>query len=278
MIRRTAGDDFLLITQSDHAAAARQLAEHFGNLRFTKPTPGSPVLLAIGLHDAGWPLHDDQPTLNDRNLPLDVFEVPRQIALPVWTASADRAEAVDPYAGLLVSLHQLSLSIHASSPMAEKHEKFDVRKMHDQFEINKFQHREVERQEQLRMQMGFPMDVPLKHGLAEAGMSAKDDQLRFDFKLLQAMDLLSLCVCCSRLPQTETREVLRSPADNPVKLSLRKSVAGVLRVDRWPFDEKRIELQVPCRRVPGRPFSSVEAFRKFYADAAVESLTVRLEK
>jgi hypothetical protein len=45
----------------------------------------------IELHDCGWPLHDERPTLNEAGLPLDVFESPRAIALEVWQASAERA-------------------------------------------------------------------------------------------------------------------------------------------------------------------------------------------
>jgi hypothetical protein len=277
MIRRNAGDDFLLITQMDHATLAQQLGMHFGNAKFARPKATSTVLEAIRLHDAGWPLHDDAPTLNDRQLPLDVFEVPRGIALAVWSASSDRAESVDPYAGLLVSLHSLSLSIHVTPPVVSKQPVFDVRKMHDQFAVNKFQHREVERQELLRQKLGMSTRVPLKHGLAEARASAADDRLRFDFKLLQAMDLISLSLCCSKLPMGETNEVLRNPSADPIKLRLSKDVDGVLRVNPWPFDEKRLELRVCCRRVPARRFDSVEEFRKRYLDADVEMLDVRLQ-
>jgi hypothetical protein len=278
MIRRVAGDDFLLITQNEHAAVAQQLGEHFGNSRFERALANSPAMLAIGLHDAGWPLHDDEPTLNDRMVPLDVFETPRRIALPVWTLSADRAEAVDPYAGLLVSLHQLSLSIHATPPPVQKpDEPFDVYKMHEQFAVNKFQHREVERQEKLRSKVGLSTRVPLKHGLAEPGTSEADDQLRFDFRLLQAMDLLSLCVCCAKLPQGETNEVLKRPAADAIKLRIRKDVAGVVGVDPWPFDVKTIELQIPCRRMPGRRFDSLEEFRESYRRANQEILRVQLK-
>ena len=155
MIRRSVGDDFLLISQTDHAVLAGELAGHFGNAKFARPMPLQPVLTAVTMHDQGWPLHDEEPTLNQRGLPLDVFEVPRAIALLVWEASAARAAVVDPYAGLLVSLHSLALSIHAASSSTHKDEKFDVRKMQELFAVNKFQHREVERQEGLRRELGL---------------------------------------------------------------------------------------------------------------------------
>ena len=103
MIRRADGADFLLIAQHDHALLAGTLAEQFGNEYFATPEPRDSVLIAVSQHDCGWPLHDDQPTLNKSDHPLDVFETPQNIALEVWTASVDRAAAKDPYAGLLVA-------------------------------------------------------------------------------------------------------------------------------------------------------------------------------
>ncbi len=275
MIRRPAGDDFLLITQTDHALLSQQLAARFGNRKFA--TAGETAVNAIGLHDAGWPLHDDQPLLNQRGLPLDVFEMPRDLSMPIWAASAERAADADAYAGLLVSLHSLSLSIHSTPRPPQKTDAFDVRHMHEQFAINKFQHREVERQEQLRASLGFSTEIPLKHGLAESGSSAQEDRLLFDFRLLQAMDLLSLGLCCSKLPANETRELLRKPGANPVRLKLFKTVAGVMNVDPWPFESRTIELQVRCRRVPAKVFESVEAFQLRYRNVEGEMLTVRLK-
>src|SRR5687768_18404240 len=95
MIRRQQGDDWLLITQHDHALLAGELAEHFGNEYFARPEPREPALRGVRLHDCGWPLHDDQPTINKDGKPLDVFETTRDIALPVWRSSADQASAAD---------------------------------------------------------------------------------------------------------------------------------------------------------------------------------------
>ncbi len=269
MIRRAADDDFLLIAQTDHAILAQQLACHFGNAKFAPCSSSESMLTAVAMHDQGWPLHDDQPTLNAGGLPLDVFEVPRAIALKVWAESARLAAIADPYAGLLVSLHSLSLSINATQPTPAMHEKFDMQKMHDQFAVNKFQHREVERQEQLRHLLHFNTHIPLKHGVPDARLSPRDDLLRFDFRLLQAMDLLSLCLCCTNLPQGETNDVLPGPTvADAVKLRLWRNPQGVLHVDPWPFDMDRISLSVPAKRVAGRPFESLDSFHNAYRECA----------
>jgi hypothetical protein len=118
------------------------------------------------------------------------------------------------------------------------------------------------------------MNLPLKHGLAEPRASAEDDRIRFDFRLLQAMDLISLCMCCSKLPQGETNDVLKSPTGEPIKLRLRRRPDGVLHIDPWPFDQLRIELSVGARRLPVRKFDSVEEFRSVYQLAPVERVGV----
>ncbi|HSV13871.1 MAG TPA: DUF3891 family protein [Tepidisphaeraceae bacterium] len=276
MIRREVGSDFFLIAQNDHAILAGQLAQHFGNDRFARPEPRESVLTGVRMHDAGWPLHDDEPTLNADHRPLDVFETPRPIGLKVWAASAERAAAVDPYAGLLVSLHSLALSIFATSPSTPgRHERFDVSQLSERFEVNKFQHREVERQEQLRKQLGLPSDLPLTHGLAEPHASADDDRLAFHFRMLQAMDLFSLCVCCTKPPADKTQDVFPKPGATATHLKLRRDEKhNALRVDPWPFDQPRLELSVPYRRVPARAYQGPAELHRQLAAAAAEQLVV----
>jgi hypothetical protein len=274
MIRRETGSAFFLITQEDHARLSGQLAERFGNALFAKPQPREATLTGIRLHDAGWPLHDDEPTLNAAGLPLDVFEVPRAIALKVWSASAERAAAVDPYAGLLVSLHALALSIYATSRASMQQEPFDIDQLAERFEVNKFQHREVERQEQLRRQLGMRTDLPLMHGLAEPNASAEEDQLTGNFRLLQAMDLISLCLCCTQPPANQTHEVQQQPGQTPITLNLGRDADGAVTVDPWPFDQPRLELSVPFRRVAEKAFKDDDELRRAWTTAAVEQLPV----
>jgi hypothetical protein len=276
MIRREAGSDFFLIAQNDHAILAGQLAQHFGNDRFAQPEPRESVLTGVSMHDAGWPLHDDEPTLNADHRPLDVFETPRPIGLKVWAASAERAAAVDPYAGLLVSLHSLALSIFATSASTPgRHEKFDVSQLSERFEVNKFQHREVERQEQLRRQLGLRTDLPLTHGLAEPHASPQDDRLAFHFRMLQAMDLISLCCCCTHPPAEKTQDVFTKPGATATHLKLRRDKQeNAIRVDPWPFDQVRIGLTVPFRRVRARAYVDSADLQQHLAAAATEHLSV----
>lgn len=271
MIRRHVGEEFFLIAQDDHAKLAGQLARHFGNDRFARPEPHEDVIAGVSLHDAGWPLHDDEPTLNPAGLPIDVFESTRPIAFKVWHASADRAYSAGPYADLLVSLHNLSLSVIATTQSAGNHEKFDMSKMTEQFELNKFQHREIERQERLRKELGMATDRPLKFGLAFAGTDETEDRLLFNFRLLQAMDMCSLALCCTTPPAGKTPDLLPRVGGSALQLSLKRD-GNNLMVDPWPFDVERIEVTIPFRRVKATPFATEQEFHSAYAAAPRESL------
>ena len=269
MIRRTDGDDFLLIAQNDHATFSGLLAAHIGNTKFATPSPQA--VAAIAAHDAGWPLHDDDaPKLNDQRFPLHVFETPTPLAVRIWSASVDRAaQQLGPEAGLLVSLHQLGLSDFAiRQPRA--------RNPRDQFELNKFQHRQIERQEEFRRQLRMRTDLPVHLGLAAPGADAAEDLLRFGFRLLVLCDRLSLELCCggtdALFPQIDG--VHPAPGESAITIhtSLRHE-GRTLTVHPWPFDAERITAKVPCRRLRGaEPFASETAFRHAYATAPREEL------
>jgi hypothetical protein len=280
MIRRQMGSDWLLITQHNHARLAGELAAHIGSHLFEKPIPNESFVQGVMLHDCGWPLHDDHPTLNPAGQPLDVFETPPAIALKVWSTSVQNALEVDARAGLLVSLHGLALSITATSSPAEKNRQFDLANPKSRFEINKFQHRQVEVQESLRKRLGLGTDLPLQQGLALESDLPAEQEIIFEFRLLQAMDALSLAICCPEPPVAQVRPVLARPGGRALSLRVSRSEKQVLHVSPWPFNADQIRVEVPFRRLPAKSFSSDEAgteqFQKVYEQVPEERLAATL--
>jgi hypothetical protein len=273
MIRREEQGDFLLIAQHDHALIAGELAEQFGNDSFARPEPRDHALRGVRLHDCGWPLHDDAPIRNKEGKPLDVFETTREIALKVWTASADKASAADPYAGLLVSLHVLSLSVFASTQTSFEHEKFDMGQPADRFAVAKFQQHEIERQENLRAKLGLRTDKPTHHKHPQEVTQKKEDQLTFNFRMLQAMDLISLTACCTKPPSKQTQDVMPRPGAAPLRFALERRGKDVA-VDPWPFDQERIELMIPVCRIEAKTFADDDELHAAMASGSSEVLTV----
>ena len=274
MIRRREGDFDWLITQHDHAAAAARLVEHFGNAKFVRPDRRESLLAAVRLHDHGWA--EVELALDDSHRPLDVLDAPPQLALRAWSISADHATAADPYAGLLVSLHILALSVKAATLRPPPKNASDVAFLSEQFQVNKFLHREIERQEQLRKQLGFRIDLPLTQGLADPRTSPQEDQLAFHLRILQTTDAASLLLCGE--PEDRIRGITLSPAPgvpaSPVKFDY--DLRGKLRMRPWPFDVKQFELQVPGRPIRRQTFGSVDDLRAAYDSSEERAMTVTI--
>ncbi len=276
MIRRDAHNAFDLITQHDHARLSGHLARHFGNHQFALPTPLEPTLRGIELHDCGWPLHDDKPTLSPDGQPLHVFQTPPEIAVKVWSESAERAASADSYAGLLVSLHVLALSRLGSQPASDGQPPAHRHSPQQVFAINKFQHAQIELQESLRHRLGMATDLPLRFGLAEESSDSRELELARNFHLLQAMDQLSLAVCCTAPPVRKSVGIPQKVGSIPVPLHLTLRGDDLL-VDPWPFDVATISCRIPFRRVLMHCYGNDVEFQDLYAAAPIQMLnfTVR---
>jgi hypothetical protein len=269
MIRHRRGNEFLLITQDDHAIASSEMAKHLGNGIFATPIPYQPTLTAIRMHDSGWPLHDSEPTLDSHGFPLHVLECPPRIATRVWSESAIRAAELGDYAGLLVSLHVLHLSARwlASG---------QARTPSEIFELNKFQHRQIEIQEAIRKALEMRTDLPLELGLAGAGRAPDEDLLLVNFSLLRAMDALSLDACCSEPVFQSIDGIFPRPQAVPISIRVHHPAEFTLGIDPWPFNVDRIEIDVSARRVSAKPFASLESFHDAYRSAPIGLCPMRV--
>src|SRR5438105_1168066 len=70
-----------------------------------RPQPYSSCVIAARLHDLIWVPWDEALPRRPDGRPYNFREVPRQAILPYQQRGIDAVEALDPYAGLLVSLH-----------------------------------------------------------------------------------------------------------------------------------------------------------------------------
>lgn len=275
VIRRRVAYEFWLIAQDDHARLAGQLAGAFGNGYYAPPCQGEKTVLGVAMHDAGWPLHDDAPELNDQGLPSDVFETPVERGTAVWEASAARAEAADPYAGLLVSIHvQRLASRFDREPTALSNR--------ERFWLIRFRNDQAQRQMRLRKALGLAVDRPLDHGLALAGDATAaadlgEQRLAHDVRILQAMDLLSLCICCTDPPASEIAPLTISPGGPSRPLRIERRGPSATFVGLWPFRPPALQLRVPYRPVPARTYESAHELRETLSQAPRRSFEVTLQ-
>jgi len=111
MLMRRDGDTLVIVRQTDHMAQVARIAERWGNERFPAPAHREETIRAAGLHDNGWRLWEDHPTLvPETGRPRNLGEIEPSVHAAFYRAGVDAAVAVDPYTGLLVSLHAAVLS------------------------------------------------------------------------------------------------------------------------------------------------------------------------
>jgi hypothetical protein len=269
MIRRRDERGLLLIRQVEHAALSAKLAAAVGNERFASPLPRGEVLRAVELHDAGWPMHDDAPTLNQRAQPTDAFEMPLDLSLRIWSASTEVATAANPYTGLLVSLHGLGLSQRAHPE--------PIQSRTDAFALIKFQHAQIEIQETLRRQLGMNIDIPLRDGMAETGGREEEDLLRHNFHLLEFADQLSLNLCFDqgRFPNLS---LIAHAGEAATQLTVWRRQAGCFVLDPWPLAGQDLQVTAMAVRLPDRKFADEQELRAALAAAERVPLSMTVQR
>lgn len=115
MIRReeTAADGsrrWTLITQTEHARLAGDLARHWGADPFWPVVPSKVMLPAIYRHDDGWRNWDQSPRVDpDAGRPFAFDEIARSDADKIWTQSIGVCEDLGPLAQYLIALHFVQL-------------------------------------------------------------------------------------------------------------------------------------------------------------------------
>ena len=111
------------------------------------------------------------------------------------------------------------------------------------------------------------LDVALKLGLAVKGDLEEEERLRRNYFILQTMDRISLGLCCDELVFKEIEGIVPGMGQRPVTLKFARTSAWAMRVEPWPFDEVRMEIEMPYRELPEKKYTSEEEFREVYEKA-----------
>lgn len=262
MIRRETAHDWLLVTHPDHAALAAVFAEAWGNPRFDAPEPFAPVAYAVRHHDDGWLARDATPHLTAAGKPeaftrdlVGTYAAFEEIDLPsylkVREAATAAVTAVDPAAGVLVSMHTLNLLTEQAdlSTLRPEH-----RPVHAAFVAS-----------QRAAQQATVSRLALTPAFLQRG-----------FEFLQCCDNLSLIVCAGYDQPRALRH--RHPDHNGTlhTLECRPEGPDTWSVRPWPFRGSELSTAVPIRRIPKSATGNLATFRAAFATATIESIPVTL--
>ncbi len=242
----------VLIRQVDHSALSGEFTRHWGNDRFERPEPLESVVLASALHDEGWREPDEQPLFDaQRKAPLHWrnIEVPQHVVL--YGEGIKRVIARDAYAGLLASMHGAGI-------YTRRYGTFQVKMTTIRDEVRSVMDAFVAEQEAAQAALKRTLWSPTQR------RSEFERRLWAQYELMQIWDRLSLFVCLNDLSQPVEDQLGPMPrtTDGPVvDLSVQARGGGLIELDPYPFDVPALNVMVPARLIPDRPYQTPEDLR-----------------
>jgi hypothetical protein len=270
MIRIPTEDGWLLVRHADHARVAGEYARHWGNELFLPPEPLEMILEGVSRHDDAWIGPDAEPNLTASGEPgafsknlVGKYSAFEGIDLAGYLGVRGQATEVvareNPYAATLISMHTVNLltaqaDLSTLDPAGlELHGKFIAGQRQRQLELHEAAREEKEI---------APFVTRTHFGAA--------------FRFLQCCDSLSL-VTCVRYPEAIDLRHPQATSDHCLQ-TIRCTPLGDDRytLAPFPFPGSELKIQVPYRKVTGKTFPSVEAFREAYHAAKVETFEVTL--
>ena len=234
MIVRQEGEGLLLVRQADHALLSGWLAAGWGAAPWQAPEPRYSTIIGARLHDLSWTPFDEELRLRPDGRPYAFFEVERSVSTAFYRRGLAAVEAIDPYAGLLGSLHY---SGFYTSHWGWRHWAKPARL---EEATESFVAHELERQARLRRELGFgPED---------------ERRLACNYFWLQLWDRISLDICrfgFSGFTEDYPAVPLAYAADaRTVRLRIELREEGVCRLDLYPLLQNPYRARIPCVRVP----------------------------
>lgn len=270
MIRNPTSDGWDLILQTDHAEVSATIARHWKNDQFEPPKPFAHVLDAIAHHDDSWKQKDNKPTITDDGEPNafgsdldDAYSVFRGYNLEEYlTARKQVAEASldrDLYAAVLISMHSVDLlTTKTDAAIFTEDEQRTLDKYIDQ---------------QTGRQSEWKQALREQPGISEY---ATEERFERAFKFLQNCDYLSLLVCSGCQSEVQLHHEHPTTDGSSTAIQYKPIDNGRYSCDPWPFDTPELDIQIPCKHVSGKTFSSDSELTNKYADAETKQLAVTL--
>jgi hypothetical protein len=238
VIVREESGHLVLVRQTDHALLSGWLAAAWGAPPWTPPKPYESSVAGARLHDLAWSAFDEALPRRPDGRPYTFHEVSRTITTRLYLHGLDAVEAIDPYAGLLASLHFSGFFTshwdwrRGQEPPAVGGEEGAA--------IDRFVANERTRQRRLRDRLGVD--------------AVRDRELMCGYFWLQLWDRISLDICrrgfdgwSADYPPTP---VCAEPRAEVVRLHVELEPGGVCRLDPYPLLPNPYRARVPAVRVP----------------------------
>jgi hypothetical protein len=259
VIIRGQGGELLLFKQLDHARLAGDFSAAWGG-SFETPGPAASVHLAAARHDEGWRELDEEPLFDvEKRRPLNFLDMEFAGHAEMYARGIHRIIDLDPYAGLLVSMHGAGL--YTGRWGYQPGIRMTRFRPESQLVIDRFVAEQEGLQAELKIQL---WDREERRGDFERRLWAT-------YELIQVWCRLSLYLCMSDLHRPDARQVGMVPrrlaglADTEVTVGSSPG-SGVVVVDPYPFKPETVEASVAYVAIPDRDYASVNEVRSALAD------------
>lgn len=278
MITARVGGRLRVITQVAHQDQCGLLAAAWGNDLFARPEPWEPVVEAVACHDEGWRAWERAPRVRPDGEPQAFTDMDVAEHVGIHRASAAAAAARGDRAELLVGMHGAGLVMRRlgldGEVVALGARPDPVRDLvHDRARAGRA----------IRGRLGEGVDLAAWTWAA--------------YRILQAIDLLSLYLTWRGLPAGESwtlRRVPRVPGDERgVDIAVRPhhpagatagggavEVDGPLAcvLDPWPFAADEVQAPVEARLIDDRPYRDADDLIAALAAAPVRVLPMAVRR
>lgn len=271
MLRLETETGWWLVTHVHHARLAAAFAENWGNEIFCPPEPREQVLMGIRSHDDGWAARDALPQITRQGKPsafsvelvgkYSAFEeIDLEDYLKVREQAVKLIAETDSYAALLVSMHTYNL-------LSERADRSTIAPA-DLPLLDKFL------AEQKLFQNGLYAAVASRPDLTSD--EAAWPRIADHFRLLQAVDCLSLLTCVSYSKETDLLHALSTQNGSSSAVHVFPLNARQFRLKPYPFGVSPLVFQFPARHVTGKTFACAEELQEKASAAEPEMLSVVL--
>ena len=249
MIRRDEGEDWLIVSQIDHAQLAAELAKTWRHCVAASWGISELLFYAVRKHDDGWrdwELHLEIDP--DNGIPRQFTEMRMDVAAGIWTSSIQGCANEHPLAGIWVSRHFCHLAQHSLSSRAD-----------DAADVSAAKHF-LAVQEQCQQHL---------RSLALRDLTSREFETlsELGFRFLRLFDGLSLWFCCAE--QSVPFDV-RCDGQSAQFIPY---ADGQIVIDPYVLTEQPLRLAVPARRIAARTYADNQDLQAALDASSIEELS-----
>jgi Protein of unknown function (DUF3891) len=242
----------MVVLQPDHGSQTGLFAQLWGNDEVPALTDHvQSTRMAATHHDDGWAVWERHPTLDgDTGQPIQFHAVAPSEHIAAYRAGIERAAQLDPWTGLLVSMHGAGL----------------YNDRYGTYRLTELVSQDLSPTEQTVVAEFLTDMAELQQRLAGQSLghhahnpAHEDPLVRHHYLLLQVWDRLSLQFAFRHASNTDIHPlpVLGSPSGS---LACRTHATMALTLDPYPFATDQAVFPVAARMLPDRTYDNPEDF------------------